>query len=145
MPKKKSTNPLKTSNWSNWKATQLRGSWRERAKKYGENLDAVPTRLQIQEWLESQHPLSCYIAGTFISSEVVEVDHKIPICRGGSFGLNNAGVTSRYYNNIKGSMTEEEFRSLLKVVKNWEDCGTALFKRLMASNHIYSRYKRKTK
>jgi 5-methylcytosine-specific restriction endonuclease McrA len=111
--------------------------------KYGENLDNIPTRIEIQAWLEAQQPISCYIAGTFISTEVVEVDHKIPICRGGSFALDNMGCTSRYYNNVKGSMTEEEFRSLLKTVKTWEDKGDALFKRLMASNHIYSKFRRK--
>jgi len=143
MPRKRSTNPLKKTNWANYKASQLRGSWRERAKKYGENLDDVPTRAQIQEWLEAQQPIKCYIEGTFISAEVIEVDHKIPICRGGGFGLDNMGCTSRYYNNVKGSLTEEEFRNLLKLVKTWEDKGASLFKRLMASNHIFSRYKRK--
>ena len=139
MPKRRSINPLKKTNWANWKASQLRGSWRERAKKYGENLDEVPSRAQIQDWLESQQPIQCYLAGGFISTEIVEVDHKIPICRGCKFHLDNAACTSRYYNNTKGSMTEEEFRGLLKLVKSWEDKGSSLFKRLMASNHVYSR------
>jgi len=142
MAKKKSTNPMKAANWAQWKASQLRSSWRSRAMKYGENLDDVPTRAQIQEWLEAQQPIKCYIEGTFISTEVVEVDHKIPICRGGKFHLENTACTSRYYNNIKGSMTEEEFRGLLKLVKTWEDKGISLFKRLMASNHIYSRHRK---
>jgi hypothetical protein len=140
---RKSKNPMKKANWCQYKASQLRSSWRTRAMKYGENLDDVPTRAEIQAWLEAQLPISCYITGGFISTEVVEVDHKIPICRKGSFKLDNLGCTSRYYNNVKGSMTEEEFRGLLKLVKTWEDAGEALFKRLMASNHIYSRFKRK--
>jgi len=137
MAKRKSTNPLKKTNFANYKASQARSGWRLRAKKYGHNLDDVPTRVEIQEWLEAQMPLKCYISGSFISNEVVELDHKTPLVRGGSLKLNNVGVTSRYYNNVKGQMTEKEFRSLLKVVNKWEDKGEALFKRLMASNHIY--------
>jgi hypothetical protein len=143
MPKRRSANPMRLSNWAQFKATQVRSSWRERARKYGEPLEDVPTRPVIQKWLEDQAPLTCYFSGTFISPEVVELDHKIPICRQGKFHLENVGVTSRYYNNVKGSMTEEEFRSLLKLVKTWEDGGDILFKRLMSANHIYSKFRRK--
>lgn len=139
--KKKSTNPKKKENWFFWKASQVRGSWRNRARKYGHSLDDIPTRIEIQQWLEAQDPIKCYISGTFISPEIVELDHKMPIVRGGSFQLDNVGATSRYYNNVKGTMTEKEFRQLLKVVSKWEDKGVALFKRLMASNHIYKRHK----
>lgn len=102
-------------------------------------MDEVPTRVEIQEWLEAQLPLKCYFTGGFISNEVVELDHKIPLVRGGELALKNVAVTSRYYNNVKGQMTEKEFRQLLKCVNKWEDKGDALFKRLMSSNHIYRR------
>ena len=141
MARRKSVNPKKKENWSFWKASQVRGSWRSRARKYGHNLDDVPTRAEIQSWLESQEPIKCYITGSFISPEVVELDHKLPLIRGGKFALSNVGITSRWYNNIKGQMTEKEFRQLLKVVSKWEDNGQALFKRLSASNHIYRRSK----
>jgi 5-methylcytosine-specific restriction endonuclease McrA len=117
----------------------VRSSWRNRARKYGFPLEDVPTRAQIQEWLEKQDPVKCYITGSFISQEVVELDHKIPLVRKGRLSLDNVGITSRYYNNVKGQMTEQEFRQLLKVVSKWEDKGAALFKRLTSSNHIYKR------
>lgn len=139
MAKRKSTNPKKKENWFFWKASQVRGSWRNRARKYGHPLEDVPTRIEIQEWLEAQDPIKCYITGSFISPEVVELDHKQPLIRGGKLALSNVGITSRWYNNIKGQMTEKEFRQLLKVVSKWEDGGQALFKRLSASNHIYKR------
>ena len=139
VPKKKSNNPLKRTNWSNWKATQARSSWRERAKKFGLPLDEVPTRAEIQEWLEAQHPIKCYFTGGFISPEVVELDHKHPLSRGGSLQLHNVGITSRWYNNIKGQMSEREFRQLIKLVSKWEDNGDMLFKRLAASNRVFSR------
>lgn len=141
MARKKSVNPKKRENWFFWKASQVRGSWRSRARKYGHSLDDVPTRIEIQEWLESQHPIKCYFTGSFISNEVVELDHKTPLIRGGKFDLSNVGITSRWYNNIKGQMTEKEFRQLLKLVSKWEDGGQSLFRRLVSSNNIYKRHK----
>ena len=139
MARRKSTNPLRKTNFYQYKATQARSSWRSRAKKYGLNLDDVPTRIEIQQWLEAQDPIRCYLSGSFISNDVMEIDHKIPLSRDGSLKLNNCGVTTRYYNNVKGNMTEKEFRSLLKTVSKWDDKGQSLFKRLMSSNHIYKR------
>jgi hypothetical protein len=139
---RKSVNPMRRTNWSQWKASQVRSSWRERAKKYGLPLEDVPSRPEIQEWLEKSHPLQCYFTGGFISQDVVELDHKDPLSRGGSLTLKNVGITSRWYNNIKGQMSEKEFRLLLKLVSKWEDKGDALFKRLSASNHMYNRKKR---
>ena len=139
MARKKSTNPLKKKNFFQWKASQARSSWRNRAKRYGLNIDEVPTRIEIQEWLEKQDPVRCYFTGGFISHEVMELDHKIPLSRQGSLALKNVGITSRYYNNVKGSLTEKEFKSLLRCVSKWEDKGESLFKRLMASNHIYKK------
>lgn len=137
MAKRKSSNPLKKTNFFQYKASQARSSWRTRAKKFGLNLDDVPTRVEIQEWLEAQDPIRCYLSGSFISNEVMELDHKTPLSRKGSLKLSNCGITSRFYNNVKGQMTEKEFRALLKTVSKWEDKGDAIFKRLMASNHIY--------
>ena len=139
MAKRKSSNPLKKTNWANYKATQSRSGWRTRAKKYGLNLDDVPTRSEIQEWLEAQDPIRCYLSGSFISAEVMEIDHKIPLVRGGGLSLDNCGITSRWYNNTKGQMTEEEFKQLLKVINKWEDGGKALLQRLSNSNNIYRR------
>ena len=141
LAKKRVTNPLKKTNFYQWKASQVRSSWRSRAKRFGLNLDDVPTRVEIQQWLEAQDPIRCYLSGSFISNEVIELDHKTPLSRSGSLKLDNVGITSRYYNNVKGNMTEKEFRSLLKAVSKWEDKGQSLFKRLMSSNHIYKRHK----
>lgn len=139
MPKRKSTNPLKKTNFFQWKASQTRSSWRSRARKFGLPLDDVPTRLEIQEWLQSQDPIKCYIAGSFISHEVMELDHKTPLSRGGTLKLSNVGITTRFYNQAKGSMTEKEFRSLLKTISKFEDKGSGVLKRLIASGKMFSR------
>jgi hypothetical protein len=139
LTKRKSINPLKKKNWCQWKASQVRSSWRTRARKFGLSLDEVPTRAEIQKWLEDQHPVKCYFTGGFIVLDTIELDHKTPLSRGGKLHLDNVGITSRWYNNIKGQMTEKEFRQLLRLVSKWEDKGLSLFKRLSSSNNIYKR------
>ena len=71
----------------------------------------------------------------------VELDHKVPISRSGSFGLDNLGVTSRFYNNSKGDMTNIEFLQLLSTISSWDGGGKHLLLRLIRSNSMYSRGK----
>jgi len=69
----------------------------------------------------------------------MEVDHRIPISRKGSWAFNNLGITSRFHNNVKGQLTEQEFRQLLKLISKWEDKGEHLLKRLASSSIIFKK------
>lgn len=129
------------TTWTNRKAVMARSSWLQRAKKVGVPKEEVPTRAQIQKWLELNNPPVCYLSNKTISVASVEIDHKTPLCKGGSFSLDNAGLTTRFYNNAKGSLTEEEFRGLLDCVSKWSDKGESLLLRLISSNLIYSKRK----
>lgn len=136
------TKELKRTRWTYWKASQLRANWRSRCKKVKGDLDTVPTRVEIQDWLERIVPYSCYITGERLIKSKMEADHILPISRGGTFELKNIGITSKRFNSLKGAMTVKEFKQLLEVVKGWEDKGESLFKRLMLSNNIYRGRKR---
>jgi 5-methylcytosine-specific restriction endonuclease McrA len=128
--------------WAKKKAVSARNSWRSRAKALGLDLQHVPTRKEIEEWILQQvinGTINDYLTDTEVNLDVAEMDHKIPVYRNGSFSLSNVGITCRYYNNAKGTMTEHEFRQLLNLVKDWEDKGSYLMKRLLASNRIYRR------
>lgn len=130
---------LKKNNWCQWKASRLRSDWRARAKKLKVDPDKVPIREVIQEWLEGQKPFSCYLTHSSIRQTEMELDHKYPTSRGGSFDLHNVGITSKYHNAIKGSMSESEFTELLNLVSFWEDKGKSLFTRLRCSNNMFRR------
>lgn len=119
------------------KATQYRSSWRARCKKACKDLDSIPSRQEIQDWLISKQPFVCYITNQPIRLKDIQADHKNPIARGGSFKLGNIGLTSKRTNKIKGDMTIKEFKSLMKLINNWEDEGKSLFTRLMSSSLIY--------
>lgn len=125
--------------WIKRKSSSLRSSWLKRSP----DKEAVPAREDILTWLINKYPFSCHYAKSPISREVIEVDHLIPVSRGGTFNLSNAAITSRYYNNAKGDLTAKEFKDLLKLVSKWECKGERLFKRLISSNHIFKKRAKK--
>ena len=133
---------LKKANWTQWKASRLRSAWRARAKKIGISPDTIPTREEIQEWIEALIPFKCYITGVPLTKSEIEVDHKEATSRGGGFGLDNVGLTSKYYNSAKGDMSEKEFKQLLKLIDTWKDKGKSVLKRLRTSNNIFRRRRR---
>lgn len=133
---------LKKERWSFWKASQYRSSWRGRCKKVSGPLDDVPSRQEIQDWLESGIPYRCYLTNDFLNKTTLQADHMEPVSRGGSFKLENIGLTSKRYNQVKGEMTVPEFKDLMQLVKSWEDKGESLFRRLLAGTHIYNRRRR---
>lgn len=65
------------------------------------------------EWeaLLMQHAGSCAYCG---STELIEVDHRIPLDRGGSNTIGNILPACRHCNRRKHRRTEEEFRALLQ-------------------------------
>lgn len=124
------------------KAKQLRSNWRKRAKKYNCDLSTVPETSVIFNFLKdvvNDGKLSCYLTGNLLDMKDVEFDHKISVSRGGSFNLKNVGPTSRKLNNIKGEMTDKEFKQLLKLVSKWGDKGAYIMHRLSRSNVVFGR------
>lgn len=129
---------MKKTNWNQWKASQLRSSWRRRAKKIGIDPDSLPSRVEIQSFINGYNgKLICYLTNGKLTKSIAEFDHKIPTTRGGTFSLDNIGITSKRLNSIKGSMTDKEFLELMKLVSEWEDKGESLFKRLSMANNVY--------
>ena len=65
------------------------------------------------EWLAllAHHDGSCAYCGCKI---LIEIDHRIPLTRGGSNLIDNILPACRRCNRRKGTMTEEEFRSFLQ-------------------------------
>jgi 5-methylcytosine-specific restriction endonuclease McrA len=65
------------------------------------------------EWLAllAHHNGSCAYCGSEI---LIEIDHRIPLTRGGSNLIDNILPACRRCNRRKGTMTEEEFRAFLQ-------------------------------
>jgi 5-methylcytosine-specific restriction endonuclease McrA len=46
-------------------------------------------------------------------------DHQTPVGRGGGFGLDNLLIVCKLCNDVKGALTDEEFRVLLVTMRDW--------------------------
>ena len=66
----------------------IKSNWSARAKKY-EKREEVPTRQEIEDWLRSFKEFRCAFSGELIEDLDFQIDHNIPISRGGSFSLDN--------------------------------------------------------
>jgi hypothetical protein len=126
------------------KASRCRSSWLARARKVGISKEEVPTRAEIQKVLEElcYSGLICYYSRLqFFNPKYLEIDHKQPISRGGSFKLDNICITTKRMNSAKGDMTEKEFLSLLEVISTFEDKGNSVISRLVSSNNKFRKKK----
>jgi len=81
------------------------------------NLNSSTLRHQLRDFIEKQ--VLCVYSG--IPLEVrsnFQLDHFIPVCRGGSKSLDNVGGTTAAVNALKGALTHEEFLIACKL--RWE-------------------------
>lgn len=128
MAKKKTKKVKKPKDILKLKATALRYSLLRRGKKHGVE-GTTPTRDELWRWLKKQD-LFCYYSYVLVPAKEINIDHKIPLHRGGINSLANLCVTSKKMNTAKGSMTDYEFEELLSFIALWEDKGEYLLRRL---------------
>jgi len=126
---------MKYSSWVDWKSYQLRGSIVNRSKKY--NIE-VPSIDFFRKWLNNCNGnFFCVFTNERINRDDIELDHGIPLSRGGTNKLSNLDFTSKRINRIKGEMTSREFNDLLYLLDTFEDKGKDLLKRLYASSNMF--------
>ncbi len=112
------------------KAANFRNNCLARADKHGIDRANVPMPKEIEAWLltyESQLELSrkrlylrCEYTNELIKIADVQIDHRVPISRGGSFGIENLAITTAQNNQRKGSLTAGEFLELLEFLNHWQ-------------------------
>ena len=127
---------MKDTDFHKWKATQFRSNWRRRAKIHGVDVKEVPTVKEIIDWLDKQVPFTCFYTGEKLEREF-GVDHIVSLTRGGSFSLDNLCITNPFINGAKGSMTGDEFKSLLDLISTWEDGGKEVLRRLRSAGTMF--------
>jgi len=116
------------------KSSAFRSNCLSRAKKLGIPVSSVPMPREFAEWLTLQPItikrkrayLTCYLTGALVTLAKIELDHRIPVSRGGSFQVFNLGVTDARMNQAKSNRTQDEFMELLKLIETWDDCGKSL-------------------
>jgi len=128
------------------KAQAFRSHCLARAKKAGHDKTSIPMPKQIAEWIARQPMIekrgklyfSCYLTNDLIPVAKIEIDHRIPVSRGGDYSTDNLGITSKRLNAAKGTRTEQEFKQLLGLISDWDDKGKSLIGDLYAGTTRFS-------
>lgn len=136
MPKRKrgailgdeSTYRSKYQDWYQWRGETLRGRFLALARLYPWAANP-PTRPELIEWLRGL-TMACYYCDEGLTPKNFSVDHRQPVSRGGTSAFNNLAPVCKRCNDVKGSMTEQEYLDLRRMVATWEDGGKAIFRRL---------------
>ncbi len=62
--------------------------------------------------LLSRQRFRCAFTNVQLTPDNAELDHKVPICRGGDHGIENVQWVVESANKAKGTMTDDEFVAL---------------------------------
>jgi hypothetical protein len=112
------------------KAANFRNNCIGRADKLGIDRVNVPMPKEIEAWLltyESRLEVSrkrlylrCEYTNELVKMADIQIDHRVPISRGGSFGIENLVITSGKSNQHKSDLTDIEFLQLLALLNQFD-------------------------
>ena len=112
------------------KAATFRGHCLTRADKLGIDRANVPMPKEIELWLLTYESrlevvrkrlyLRCEYTNEPVKIADIQIDHRTPISRGGSFGIENLAITTAQNNQRKGALLEVEFKLLLEFLSGFE-------------------------
>ncbi len=80
-------------------------------------VDCTITLDDIREMTCEAYGTECRYTGRQLTLENIVYDHIVPVAKGGPSTKDNIQVISRFANNMKGSLTEEDFLLLLNWLK----------------------------
>lgn len=120
-------------------ARQWRAGSKARAAKVGTVLTTMPTIDEVHAHLQSVESVCCYCQAQLGTSKKTKpnMDHRLPIVRGGTAELSNLGLCCSACNNAKGPLNQVEYLALLALVADWPDRGTSLLVRLRGGFWTY--------
>lgn len=90
----------------------VKNSMIARSKKYG--VECNITVEQLRELAYAAYGSVCPYTGRIMKADNMVFDHRIPISKGGTSNIDNIQVISRFANNMKGSLMEDDFNILLE-------------------------------
>jgi len=112
------------------KSANFRNNCLARADKHDIDRANVPMPKEIEAWLLTYESrlevvrkrlyLRCEYTNELVKIADIQIDHRTPISRGGSFGIENLAVTTAQSNQRKGSLVSAEFKELLQLLDSFE-------------------------
>lgn len=119
-------------------ARQWRDSSKRRCAKLGRQLE-LPSIDAVHTYLIAAEKVCEYCRVPLGTSKKTKpnLDHRLPIARGGTADVANLALACGPCNRVKGEMTVSEYMSLRTLVQSWEDSGKDLFRRLKLAFYRY--------
>ena len=77
-----------------------------------------PSTQQLMDLLEQQE-YRCALSGVKLTPEMAELDHKVPLSKGGSNAISNVQWVHKRINRMKGSMKQDDFIDMCSKVSQW--------------------------
>ena len=115
------------------KSANFRNNCLARADKHGIDRANVPMPKEIEAWLLAYESrlevvrkrlyLRCEYTNELVKIADIQIDHRTPISRGGSFGIENLAITSGKINQRKGSLDQYEFLALMCLINTFESAA----------------------
>jgi len=123
-------------------ARQWRSGSRKRFEDAGEAKPIIPTQMEVLLKLRTiPQPFHCMYCGRKIGQSKktkLNMDHKIPVSRGGTAHPDNLGISCQQCNSAKGPLNSVEFQQLLKLLGSWDPgASAALLTRLRGGFWCY--------
>ena len=77
-------------------------------RKFALSIEGSASTNEVYTWIQSQDPV-CYYCKKILLSNEIQLDHKIPLSRGGTHTTDNFAISCRSCNCSKNTKTPEEF------------------------------------
>ena len=130
------------------KAANFHNNCLDMADLNGIDRATVPMPKEIEAWLltcESQLEvnrkrlyLRCEYTNELAKIADIQIDHRTPISRGGSFGIENLAITSGKTNQHKSELTSDEFLELLDLLNSFDVVAkTNVLSRLRSGGRVF--------
>ena len=99
-----------TKKWAKNNPDKIRNYNRtQRARrKFALQASESATTQEVKAWIDAQSPVCSYCA-IELSSDQIQLDHVIPLSRGGSHTIDNFAISCKSCNCSKGNKTLDEF------------------------------------
>lgn len=106
---------------SNWKTNfyisdKLRSAFRGRKDRTSK----IPTYKDFFDKFGKKEYYTCYLTGELVHIKDISLDHIIPYSKDNNTGIENIGITSWKINNMKGSLSLDEFISNCKKIVHYQ-------------------------
>ncbi len=120
---------LRFQDWESWRGSTLRMQFLRLKKLYAHHGDP-PTRQEMIAWVR-EAVMVCTYCQRDLTTKNFSVDHRQPVSRGGRSTFDNLVSCCKRCNDLKGALTEAEYRALLALVLTWDEIARkSLFARM---------------